>query len=69
MLGAILLPGEYEEVEHLYPYKPDFSINEVLELLQQKPKLSLINAQRNFRTWYMEFLDQLKTINPKSLKR
>jgi spore coat polysaccharide biosynthesis protein SpsF len=49
--------------EELYPAKSDFSCNDILKLLDEKPEIYQINAQYAGVNWYRNHLDELKTIS------
>ncbi len=49
--------------EELYPDKPDFSCEEILTLLEQKPDIYQLNARYAGVNWYRNHLDELKTIS------
>jgi spore coat polysaccharide biosynthesis protein SpsF len=49
--------------EELYPGKPDFSCDDILNLLDKKPEIYAINAQYAGVNWYRNHLDELKTIS------
>lgn len=49
--------------EELYPGKPDFSCDDILNLLSHKPEIYNINAQYAGVNWYRHHLDELKTIS------
>lgn len=49
--------------EELYPLKPEFSLEDILNLLAQKPEIMAINAQWAGVNWYRNHLDELKTID------
>ncbi len=49
--------------EELYPGKPDFSCEDILNLLKDKPEIYNINAQYAGVNWYRNHLEELKTIS------
>jgi spore coat polysaccharide biosynthesis protein SpsF len=49
--------------EELYPGKPDFSCDDILNLLNDKPEIYNINARYAGVNWYRNHLDELKTIS------
>jgi len=51
--------------EELYPAKPDFSLYDILNLLDEKPEIYKINSKYAGVNWYRHHLDELKTISPK----
>ncbi len=54
--------------EELYPSYPDFSLNDILDLLSQKPEIMQINAKYTGVNWYRNHLDDLNTINENDTK-
>ena len=54
--------------EELYPAKPDFSCEDILELLEKRPDIYQINAEYSGVNWYRNHLDELKTISPDQTK-
>lgn len=54
--------------EELYPIKPDFSCEDILELLEKRPDIYRINAEYSGVNWYRNHLDELKTITPDQTK-
>lgn len=50
--------------EELYPVKPNFSLEDILTLLTNKPDIMAINAQWAGVNWYRNHLAELKTIEP-----
>lgn len=59
-------PEDYEFISQvykkLYPAKPAFSCNDILQLLEDEPRLHGINAAFAGVNWYRHHLDDLKTI-------
>jgi len=49
--------------EELYPKKKDFSCDDILNLLNEKPEIYNINAQYVGVNWYRNHLDELKTVS------
>jgi spore coat polysaccharide biosynthesis protein SpsF len=49
--------------EELYPKKKDFSCDDILNLLNDKPEIYNINAQYAGVNWYRNHLDELKTVS------
>ena len=49
--------------KELYPKKPDFSCEDILSLLNDKPEIYNINAKYAGVNWYRNHLDELKTIS------
>jgi len=54
--------------EELYPAKPEFSCEDILELLGKRPDIYQINAEYSGVNWYRNHLDELKTITPDQTK-
>jgi len=54
--------------EELYPAKPNFSCEDILELLGKRPDIYQINAEYSGVNWYRNHLDELKTITPDQTK-
>jgi spore coat polysaccharide biosynthesis protein SpsF len=49
--------------EELYPKKPDFSCEDILDLLEKRPDIYQINAEYSGVNWYRNHLGELKTIS------
>ncbi len=64
---TIDFPEDYEFIrkvyEELYPHKPNFSINDILLLLNEKPEIAEINSQYLGKYWYENHLDELTNID------
>ncbi len=56
----ILIRAIYQE---LYPKKPDFGFDDILELLENKPHLKNINAKHLGKYWYKSHLNELQNID------
>jgi spore coat polysaccharide biosynthesis protein SpsF len=54
--------------EGLYDKKPDFSCDDILNLLNEKPEIHAINTQYVGVNWYRNHLDELKTISSEQTK-
>jgi spore coat polysaccharide biosynthesis protein SpsF len=54
--------------DELYHKKPDFSLEDILNLLKQNPEIQKINEKYNGVNWYRNYLDELKTITPDQTK-
>lgn len=65
-------PADYEFIkavfEELYSIKPNFSCEDILELLEKRPDIYQINAEYSGVNWYRNHLDELKTITPDQTK-
>ena len=48
--------------EELYPARPDFTTDDVMDLLRRRPDIHAINANRAGYVWYREHLDALRTV-------
>lgn len=48
--------------EELHPQKPDFGLDDVLNLLERKPAIYQINSKFAGVNWYRNHLDELKTV-------
>ncbi|HVS94684.1 MAG TPA: glycosyltransferase family protein [Mucilaginibacter sp.] len=54
--------------EELYPHNVDFSCEDILNLLQNKPDIYRINADYAGVNWYRNHLDELKTVGAAQTK-
>jgi len=54
--------------EELYPAKPGFSCDEILNLLDQQPEIYDINARYAGVNWYRNHIDELKTVSSDQTK-
>ena len=54
--------------EELYPINPKFSLDDILDLLKQKPEIKEINSKYNGVNWYRNHINQLKTVAPTETK-
>jgi len=54
--------------EELYPKKPDFSCDDILQLLDEKPEIYQINAGYAGVNWYRNHLGELKTVSEKQTR-
>lgn len=54
--------------DDLYLKKPDFSLEDILNLLKQNPEIQKINEKHNGVNWYRNHLDELKTITSDQTK-
>lgn len=54
--------------EMLYPNKPHFSCNDILQLLEEHPDIYQINEKYIGVNWYRNHLSDLKTISPEQTK-
>lgn len=50
--------------ERLYPRKPAFTLNDVLALLEEEPRLAQLNARFAGVNWYRHHLGELRTVRP-----
>ncbi len=62
-------PEDFELIkkvyEELYPQNPQFKLEDILHLLQQKPDIADINKTHAGEYWYKNHLDHLKHIDEK----
>ncbi len=61
-------PEDYRFIQAVYdalwnPAHPIFSMDDILDLLREKPELPTINQQYTGVNWYRSHLDELKTIS------
>jgi len=65
-------PEDYEFIktvyEELYYNNPQFSLDDILELLKKKPEIKKINEKYAGVNWYRNHLHELKTITEKQTK-
>ena len=65
-------PEDYQFIkcvfEHLYPQKADFSCDDILNLLENKPEIYQINSGYAGVNWYRNHLDELKTVGADQTK-
>ena len=54
--------------EELYPTKPGFFCEDILDLLEENPEIYNINAEYVGVNWYRNHLNELKTISPGQTK-
>jgi len=54
--------------DELYNKKPDFSLEDILNLLNENPDIKKINEKYNGVNWYRNHLDELKTIKQNQTK-
>ena len=66
-------PADYDFIravyEQLYPAKPDFSCDDILDLLNRQPELYQINAAFAGVNWYRHHLDELNTVSADQTKQ
>ena len=55
--------------EELYPVKQDFSCDDIISLLENKPEIYQLNAQYAGVNWYRNHLDELKTVSATQTKQ
>ena len=62
-------PEDYEFIkrvyEELYPQNPEFTLEDILDLLKKKPEIATINNKRAGEYWYKNHLDELKNVDDK----
>jgi spore coat polysaccharide biosynthesis protein SpsF len=65
-------PEDYEFInrvyQELYPAKPNFTCDDILNLLDTKPEIYQINAKYAGVNWYRNHLDELKTVSEKQTR-
>lgn len=65
-------PEDYEFIskvyDELYETNPEFGLNEILQLLDEKPEIMDINRKYAGVNWYRNHLNELKTINKEQTK-
>ncbi len=54
--------------EELYPSKPDFSCEDIIELLKNHPEIYQINSKYAGVNWYRNHLEELKTVTADQTK-
>lgn len=52
----------------LYPSNPAFGLNDILQLLAQRPDIAQLNAHLAGVNWYRNHLDELKTVDSSQTK-
>jgi spore coat polysaccharide biosynthesis protein SpsF len=66
-------PEDYEFInrvyQELYPAKPNFTCDDILNLLDTKPEIYQINAKYAGVNWYRNHLDELKTVSEKQTRK
>lgn len=55
--------------EELYPSNPNFSLQDILTLLDTKPEIYELNSKFAGVNWYRNHLDELKSVGEKNTKR
>jgi len=55
--------------EELYPSNPNFSCQDIIDLLEREPGIYALNARYAGVNWYRNHLDELKTILPVHTKQ
>lgn len=65
-------PEDYEFIlkvfERLYPVKPAFSLEDILQLLAEDPSLRAINEKYIGVNWYRNHLEALHTVKPEETR-
>ena len=54
--------------DELYPINPNFTLQDILDILKQKPEIKKINEEYCGVNWYRNHLNELKTIDSKQTK-
>jgi len=66
-------PEDFEFIkrvyEELYPQKVNFTLDDILNLLEKKPDVAEINHTRAGEYWYKNHLDELKHVDDKWKKK
>ena len=66
-------PADYQFIkavyEALYPTNPRFNLNDILDLLKQRPDIYALNADLAGVNWYRNHLDELKTVDESNTKQ
>lgn len=65
MEDYLFIKAVYDE---LYDSNPEFSINDILELLERKPEIKKLNEKYIGVNWYKNHLNELKTITKEQTK-
>jgi spore coat polysaccharide biosynthesis protein SpsF len=52
----------------LFPINKNFSLNDIIRLLEENPEIKKINEKYNGVNWYRNHLDELKTVGIKNTK-
>jgi spore coat polysaccharide biosynthesis protein SpsF len=55
--------------EHLYPVNPNFGLQDILNLTEQRPDIFALNSKYAGVNWYRNHLDELKTISAEQTKK
>jgi spore coat polysaccharide biosynthesis protein SpsF len=65
-------PEDYQLIcavyQALYPLNPCFSLNDIVNFLDSRPDIFLLNSEYAGVNWYRHHLDQLTTISPTETK-
>lgn len=65
-------PEDYEFIrrvfDELYDKNPKFGLNDILNLLEEKPEIKKINEKYNGVNWYRNHLNELRTITADQTK-
>ena len=66
-------PEDYEFIkavyEALHPSKPDFGLDDILRLLENRPDIAQLNAHLAGVNWYRNHLNELKTVDSSQTKQ
>ena len=66
-------PEDYEFIkavyEALHPSKPNFGLDDILRLLENRPDIARLNAHLAGVNWYRNHLDELKTVDSSQTKQ
>ena len=61
----LFIKAVYDE---LFDVNPEFTLSDILSILEKNPNLMKINRKYAGVNWYRENLDKLKTISPSQTK-
>ncbi|WP_210520360.1 cytidylyltransferase domain-containing protein [Hymenobacter terricola] len=53
----------------LHPTRPDFGLDDILQLLNRRPDIAQLNAHLTGVNWYRNHLDELKTVDPSQTRK
>gem|GEM_PF-4014124 len=65
MEDYLFIKAVYDE---LFDVNPEFTLSDILSILEKNPNLMKINRKYAGVNWYRENLDKLKTISPSQTK-
>ena len=53
----------YRVYEELYHRNKNFSLDDILKLVEEKPEIKKLNDKYNGVNWYRDHVEDLKTVN------